>query len=102
MGKGAKVADRYSGRAKKMVKALTRKRIDAIVYAETGIYVCEVKPEANSYAIGQLDTYIHWFSKQEEPERRVYGACVCESVDRDAVPVFDRKGYMIFDVTKMK
>lgn len=75
--------------------ALTRKRIDVIARVEGGVWVVEVKPYANMYAVGQVLTYVRLFGAEFKVEGELTPVLVCDSYDEDLVDEFDEFGILV-------
>ena len=77
---------------------LTQKRIDAVGYTPTAIWVIEVKPEASISALGQILTYTDLFRASRKPDHPVLSVIVCETIDADILPIFKRQGITLLTV----
>lgn len=60
----------------RMQEILSKYRIDAVGYTESEIHVIEVKPEAGTTAIGQIDIYVPLYRRDFSPTRKVVGVIV--------------------------
>ena len=68
---------------KKMVNAISRKRIDVVVETTKNILVVEIKPYGNMVALGQALTYTRLFKKEYTAKKTIKPAICCSQVDRD-------------------
>lgn len=80
---------------KRIAAGLTRKRIDAVVSVDEGLWVVEVKPYANMYALGQVLTYVRLFIQEYEPKTAVLPVIVCDEQDADLWDEFDELGVLV-------
>ena len=76
-------------RDKRIAAGLTRKRIDVVAAVGGGLWVIEVKPYANMYAVGQVITYVRLFRQE------VIAVIVCDEFDEDLVDEFDELGVLV-------
>lgn len=67
----------------KVVDGVSRKRIDVVGRTGSGLYIIEVKPEANMKAIGQVVTYTELFVKEFRITGAVQAMIVAKTCDRD-------------------
>lgn len=74
---------------------LTRKRIDAVCRVGGGIWVVEVKPYANMYAVGQIITYARLYGLEYTSPGQVVPVIVCDDYDIDLVEEFDELGVLV-------
>lgn len=78
VGTGSKPSDSMTPAFQKMVRDLSRYRIDAIGIIPGGVEVMEVKPNASISAIGQIQSYVTLL-QEEHPELGVIvGALVTD------------------------
>ena len=80
---------------RKIADGLTRKRIDVVAKVGGGIWVIEVKPRANMYAVGQVLTYSRLFSSEFPGHGVVVPVIVCDEYDEDLVDEFDEFGVLV-------
>lgn len=84
-----------SDMAKRIAAGLTRKRIDVVCRVEGGLWVVEVKPYANMYAMGQILTYVRLFAQEYSISGQLTPVLVCDSYDEDLVDEFDEFGVLV-------
>lgn len=89
-----KVAD---GMLQRIANGLTRKRIDVVASVAGGLWVVEVKPYANMYAVGQIVSYVRLFRKEYSPIGEVTPVLVCDSYDEDLVDEFEEFGILVLE-----
>lgn len=86
-----------SDMAKRIAAGLTRKRIDVVCRVAGGLWVVEVKPYANMYAMGQVLTYVRLFQQEYVTVGEVTPVLVCDSYDTDLVDEFDEFGVLVLE-----
>jgi len=74
---------------------LTRKRIDVVAAVGGGIWVVEVKPYANMYAVGQVMTYVRLFVKEYISPGTVIPVIICDEFDEDLIDELDELGVFV-------
>ncbi len=79
----------------KIADGLTRKRIDVIAEVDGGLWIIEVKPYANMYAVGQVVTYQRLFVKDYSITGTVAAVIVCDDYDEDLLDEFDEFGILV-------
>jgi len=72
-----------------MAVALSKKRIDVVITADTGVIVAEVKRLAGWTAIGQLFGYPLLFIDEFQPDIPVSGLLIAESLTKDTQRILD-------------
>lgn len=80
---------------KRIAQGLTRKRIDVVCSVGGGIWVVEVKPKANMYAVGQVITYARLFALEYSVKGQIIPVIVCDEYDVDLVDEFDEFGVLV-------
>lgn len=80
---------------RKIADGLTRKRIDVVARVSGGIWVIEVKPRANMYAVGQVITYQRLFIQEYAISGQAIPVIVCDEYDEDLVDEFDEFGVLV-------
>jgi len=78
-----------------IARGLTRKRIDVVAAVGGGLWVVEVKPRANMYAVGQVVTYTRLFVKEYVSPGPVIPVIICDSHDVDLLDEFDEFGVLV-------
>lgn len=102
IGKGAEIKDKWNRKTVNMVKALTKKRIDAIGYNNKTIYLFEICKKGNHTPLGQLLTYTYHFKQEYSPKKPVKKTVVCKETDIDALPLFHKFNISIYNITNME
>lgn len=80
---------------RKVALGLTRKRIDVVCKVEGGVWIVEIKPYANMYAVGQIITYVRLFAAEFKVEGELTPVLVCDSYDEDLVDEFEEFGILV-------
>lgn len=80
---------------KRIAEGLTRKRIDVVCSVGGGIWVVEVKPYANMYAVGQIITYARLYALEYTSPGLVVPVIVCDDYDVDLIDEFDELGVLV-------
>lgn len=78
VGTGANIKDGTSPNYARMVKELSRYRIDAVGENDNRLEVFEVKPNASASAIGQVITYVKLLEGELPEPRELIGAIVTD------------------------
>lgn len=77
---------------------LSRKRIDAVAYFGTWVYIIEIKPVANPSAIGQIETYTELY-KIDNPEiENIEKVIIAGEIDPDTQTVANLKDIKVWIV----
>lgn len=79
----------------RIAAGLTRKRIDVVASVGGGLWVIEVKPRANMYAVGQVITYARLFSKGYVTSGAVIPVIISDTYDEDLLDEFDELGVLV-------
>jgi len=74
---------------KRLLSAVTKKRVDAIGETKTDIWIFEVKPRISMSALGQLVTYFELFQHEVRPVKPVMLAAIGEREAPDIRSSFD-------------
>lgn len=82
---------------RKIAAGLTRKRIDVVAAVGGGIWVIEVKPCANMYAVGQVLTYTRLFKLTYISPGVVVPVIICHDFDEDLEDEFDEFGVLVIE-----
>lgn len=69
--------------------ALTRKRIDAVGFANDRIDVIEVKPRAATSALGQIMTYTTLFKAQHKTDLPIRSVVITDQISPDDQAVYN-------------
>ena len=94
---GAEVKGDWDGDSinARIARGVTRKRIDVVALVDGVLWVIEVKPIAQHFAIGQVLVYEGLFVKEYEPPRETWPVIVCNTVDEDVIPECERLGVVV-------
>ena len=82
-------------RDRRIAAGLTRKRLDVVASVAGGLWVVEVKPYANMYAVGQVITYARLFGLEYASPGPVIPVIICDDFDIDLVDEFDELGILV-------
>lgn len=80
---------------RRIAAGLTRKRIDVICSVQDGLWVVEVKPYANMYALGQILTYVRLFVAEYIAPGPVAPVIICDDYDLDCWEEFEEFGVLV-------
>lgn len=78
VGTGAPIPEGTPDNYARMQTVLSKYRIDCVGYTDTEIHIIEVKPEAGTIAIGQIDLYVPLYRREFSPDRKVVGVIVTD------------------------
>lgn len=95
VGQSVLLPESASDMERKIALGLTRKRIDAVCSVEGGLWVVEIKPYANMYAMGQILTYVRLFKQEYDVAGEITPVLVCDSYDEDLFDEFDEFGILV-------
>lgn len=98
LGEGQPIQPRWDESMIALVKAVTRKRVDAVVVTPGATVIIEIKPRAGMSALGQLLAYRQLFLAEHAPAGELRLACVCERVAPDLDRVFGSYGIYLYVV----
>lgn len=79
----------------RIARGLTRKRIDVVAAVGGGIWIIELKPYVNMYAVGQVLTYTRLFRKEYAVAGPVVSVLLCDGYDEDLLDEFDEFGILV-------
>lgn len=74
---------------RRLLSAVTKKRVDAIGETAEDIWIFEIKPRISMSALGQLITYFELYQEQIRPTKPVMVAAVGEREAPDIQATFD-------------
>jgi hypothetical protein len=74
---------------RRLLSAVTKKRVDAIGETVEDIWIFEVKPRISMSALGQLVTYFELYQTEYRPVKSVMLAAIGEREAPDIRPAFD-------------
>lgn len=78
VGTGSEVPPGSPESFARMVQILSKYRIDVVGYTGSEIVIIEVKPEASTVALGQIDAYVTLYKRDFQPQLPVIGAIVSD------------------------
>lgn len=78
VGSGTEPAEGVGDNYRRMQYVLSTYRIDVVGYKSNAIYIIEVKPEAGTVAIGQIDAYTKLYTRDYSPSLPVVGAIITD------------------------
>lgn len=87
--------DMHSDLEHRIAAGLTRKRIDVVARVAGGVWVIEVKPRANMYAVGQVVTYARLYAQEYAVSGQIIPVIICDDYDVDLVEEFDELGVLV-------
>jgi len=97
IGNPVYVAPDATDMERKIAAGLTRKRIDVVAAVGGGIWIIEVKPCANMYAVGQVLTYTRLFKLTYISPGDVVPVIICHDFDEDLEDEFDELGVLVIE-----
>lgn len=74
---------------RRLLSAVTKKRVDAVGETETDIWIFEVKPRISMSALGQLVTYFELYQQEYRPVKPVMLAAIGEREAPDIRAAFE-------------
>lgn len=77
---------------RRLLSAVTKKRVDAVGETADAIWIFEVKPRISMSALGQLETYVELYENEYSPEKPVILAAIGESEAPDIRSTFELYG----------
>ena len=89
VGEGGKVEEQEIEAMKKDWKDLTRKRVDVIGYRNNDVDIIEIKPNASSWAIGQVMMYDKLFRLNKNVKGNVNKVIITDREINDTRKVCD-------------
>jgi len=95
VGMAVEIVDGGTEMDRRIAAGLTRKRIDAVCSVGGGIWVVEVKPYANMYAVGQIVSYVRLFEKEYITSGEIIPVIICDDYDTDLIEEFDEFGILV-------
>jgi hypothetical protein len=98
VGEGIEIRPEWGDEIARMAKLLTQKRIDAVGYKPSEIWIFEVKPHAGLSALGQLIGYRDLYQKKYFPTVPIRLAVVCETIDPDVEVLMRERGIVVYKV----
>jgi len=83
VGEGIGEISGYPENIARLAKTLTQKRIDAVGYRGSEVWLFEIKPMAGLSAIGQILSYYSLYNKDFPDRPATYKAIVTDRTDND-------------------
>lgn len=77
---------------RRLLSAVTKKRVDAVGETQTDIWIFEVKPRISMSALGQLANYFELYQEEHNPEKPVKLAAIGEREAPDIRSSFELYG----------
>jgi len=93
VGSGTKPIKGLGAKYVRMQEILSKYRIDAVGHRGDAIVIIEVKPEAGTVAIGQIELYTRLYERDFKPNLPVVGAIVTDRELPDIKEFTEDKGY---------
>jgi len=78
VGSGSPVAAGVGDNYRRMQEILSKYRIDCVGYKGDEIWIIEVKPEAGTIAIGQIEAYTRLYQRDINPSQKIVGCIVTD------------------------
>lgn len=98
LGPGGDVSEFAEEEIKKMWKAKTQLRVDAIGETQEKWWIFEVKPRFGRSAVGQLDSYAYYFEHRKPNQKPIKKACVCKRKDPNMLKIARSKKIKVIQV----
>ena len=99
VGQGVDISPAWPEEIVRVALALTRKRIDAVGYRGSEVWLFEVKPDAGLSALGQILAYKALWERGRGKAASMYLAIVTDRVNPDEAYLFDTHGIRVYIVT---
>lgn len=93
VGTGAPVKAGTPENYARMIKVLSKYRIDVVGHKNGRLEIIEVKPDASTIAIGQIQTYVELYKRDYNPSRQVVGVIVTDRKIGDIDYLSERFGF---------
>ena len=98
VGDGVDIGPGFPDFAVTQAKLLTQKRIDAVGYHGTEIWVIEAKPDAGLSALGQLLGYRVLWNNQYPQQPVTYLAIVTDFLGPDEITFYEHYGIKTYEL----
>ena len=98
VGSGTEPTENLREPYRRMQEILSKYRIDIVGVRAGEIFIIEVKPDAGTIALGQLETYIPLYIRDHKPTTNVRGAIVTDRELPDVSELMDMKGHELYIV----
>jgi len=96
VGQGAEPDPDLPEQYQRMIRVLSKLRIDAIGYKEDEIWIIEVKKEAGLTALGQIMGYLTLYREEYQPTKQLKGAVVTNFLRPDIKHLLEVFGISYF------
>ena len=98
VGSGTKPVKGLGPKYARMQAILSKYRIDVVGFRSDSIWVIEVKPEAGTVALGQIDLYTSLYKRDFTPSLNVVGVIVTDRELPDIKEFAKAKRYKYFTI----
>ena len=98
VGSGTEPVEGLGSVYARMQAILSKYRIDCVGYKDGRIYVIEVKPEAGTIAVGEVELYTKLYTRDFNPTEPVVGCIVTDRLLPDMEWFCKEKGFEIYIV----
>lgn len=98
VGTGTEPTPSLGPEYRRMQEILSKYRIDVVGYKSNALYIIEVKPEAGTIAVGQIETYTRLYARDYAPSLPIVGAIVTDRELPDMRFVTSEKNIELFIV----
>lgn len=88
VGEGAPQAPTLPENIARDGKILTQKKVDVIGYKDNDIYIIELKPTADTRALGQILAYYNLYIKDNPNARNVHKMVIAGEIERELEDVY--------------
>jgi hypothetical protein len=95
LGKGITPRSEETPEYKRMIQALSQKRVDVIAEDETYVYIIEVKKSAGLSALGQLLAYKHLYEQAYTTWKPIKLICVTNHILPDDLEALQRHNIIV-------
>ena len=82
-GQAVFLRDSATQMEQRIADGVTRKRIDVVASVDGGLWVIEIKPYGNMFAIGQILTYVKLLKQEYIVPDIVLPVIICNNIDTD-------------------
>lgn len=92
VGSGTEPVEGLGPNYVRMQRILSKYRIDAVGFRSDSVVILEVKPDAGTIAIGQIETYTNLYKRDFNPNKPIVGGIVTDRELPDMAYLTDLKG----------
>ena len=93
-GQAVFLRDSATQMEQRIADGVTRKRIDVVASVDGGLWVIEIKPYGNMFAIGQILTYVKLLKQEYIVPDIVLPVIICNNIDPDILDEIDDFGIL--------